>query len=86
MSLVTIFVAVLCNSILGLFFVAAARDGQHGQALFRGWYWFDQKAALYGWVPLAIGLLAWTISYGKKPGQKSKAGYAQIADFRWRQA
>ena len=25
----------------------------------RAWLWTDLKAALYGWIPLALGLLAW---------------------------
>jgi len=41
---------------------AVAATAGRGRALalvFRAWLWFDYKAALYGWVPIAIGLLAW---------------------------
>jgi hypothetical protein len=59
MSLVTIFAAVLCNSLLGVFLLPRLAMGSHRRTLFQAWWWFDQKAAMYGWVPLAIGLLAW---------------------------
>jgi hypothetical protein len=72
MSLLTIFVAVLCNSILGLFLLPRLAMAKHGHLLFRGWDWFNQKAALYGWVPLAIGLLAWDYFIWKEARPKLK--------------
>jgi len=75
MSLVTIFVAVLCNTVLGLFLLPRLAMSNHGRVLFRGWYWFNQHAAMYGWVPLAVGFACLgTISCGKKPGRRSRAG------------
>jgi len=50
-ELVTIFVAVLCNTILGLFLLPRLAMANHGRVLFRGWSWFNQMAAMYGWVP-----------------------------------
>ncbi len=59
MSLVTLLVAVLCNSLVGLLLLPRLAGGGHSRFVFRAWLWFDYKAALYGWVPIAIGLLAW---------------------------
>ena len=59
MSLVTLLVAVLCNSLVGLLLLPRLAGGGHSRFAFRAWLWFDYKAALYGWVPIAIGLLAW---------------------------
>src|SRR5258708_37123562 len=58
MSLVTILVAVLCNTLLGLFLLPRLAMAPHGRVLFPGWAWFNQQAAMYGSVPLALGLLA----------------------------
>lgn len=60
-SLVTLMVVVAANRLVLLFLLPSRATGQHAHLLFRGWLWFDQKTALYGWVPLAIGLLAWDI-------------------------
>src|SRR5260370_39700678 len=59
MSLMTIFAAVVFNTVLGLFLLPRLAAANHGRMLFRGWYWFDQMAALHGWVPLALCLLSW---------------------------
>ena len=72
MSLITILVAVLCNTVLGLFLLPRLAEAQHGRVLFRVWYWLDQKAALYGWVPLALGLLAWDYFIWKEARPKLK--------------
>lgn len=72
MSLVTILVAVLCNTVLGLFLLPRLANAHHGRLLFRGWSWFNQQAALYGWVPLALGLLAWDYFIWKEARPKVK--------------
>ncbi len=77
MSLVTIFVAVLCNTVLGLFLLPRLAMAKHGQVLFRGWYSFNQKAALYGWVPLALGLLAWDYFVWKEARPKVKGWFTR---------
>lgn len=59
MSLVTLLAAVSCNSLVGWLLLPKVASGMHGRAFFHGWLWFNQKAALYGWVPLAGALLAW---------------------------
>src|SRR5947208_15525152 len=77
MSLMTIFVAVLCNTILGLSLLPRLAMANHGRVLFRGWYWFNQKAAMYGWVPLAIGLLAWDYLVWKEARPKVKGWFTR---------
>ena len=77
MGLVTVLVAVLCNSILGLFLLPRLAQAHHARFLFRGWYWFDQKLALYGWVPLAIALLAWDYFVWKEARPKVKGWFTR---------
>ncbi|MGB2897977.1 MAG: hypothetical protein WBB89_01845 [Candidatus Acidiferrum sp.] len=77
MSLVTIFAAVLCNSLLGVFLLPRLAMANHGKALFRAWWWFDLKAAMYGWVPLAIGLLAWDYFVWKDARPKLKGWFTR---------
>ena len=77
MSLVTIFAAVLCNSLLGVFLLPRLATATHGRTLFRTWWWFDQKAAMYGWVPLAIGLLAWDYFVWKDARPKVKGWFTR---------
>ena len=59
MSLVTLLVAVLCNALVGLLLLPRLAAGGHSRFVFRTWLWFDHKAALYGWAPMALALLAW---------------------------
>ena len=59
LSLVTLFVAVACNTFVAWFLLPRFALGTHPRPVFRGWLWFDHKAALYGWIPVAIALLAW---------------------------
>src|SRR2546430_2615429 len=49
----------------------------HGRVLFRGWYWFNQRAAMYGWVPLAIGLLVWDYFVWKEARPKVKGWFTR---------
>jgi hypothetical protein len=59
MSLVTLLVAVLCNALIGQLLLPRLVAGGHSGFVFRAWLWFDYKAALYGWAPIALALLAW---------------------------
>jgi hypothetical protein len=59
MSLLTLMVAVGCNSLVVWFLVPRGVAGHPARMLFRAWLWLDEKGSLYGWVPLALGLLAW---------------------------
>jgi uncharacterized membrane protein len=77
MSLVIVLVAVLCNTLLGLFLLPRLALGNHSRMLFRAWYWFDLKVALYGWVPLAIALLAWDYFVWKEARPKVKGWFTR---------
>ena len=66
MSLVTLGVAAACNSAVALLVLARVDAGHlrrvavaHEGFAMRAWLWTDMKAAVYGWIPLALGLLAW---------------------------
>jgi hypothetical protein len=77
MSLVTLLVAVVCNSLIGLLLLPRLAEGRHSRFLFRAWLWFDIKAALYGWVPIAIGLLAWDHFVWKAAKPKVKGWFTR---------
>jgi hypothetical protein len=77
MSLVTLLVAVLCNALVGLLLLPRLAEGQHSRFVFRAWLWFDHKAALYGWVPLVLGLLAWDYLVWKAARPKVKAWFTR---------
>jgi len=66
MSLVTLVVAAGCNCLVACFLLprliaahAHPPTAMHAGLLVRGWLWTDLKASAYGWIPLALGLLAW---------------------------
>jgi hypothetical protein len=77
MSLVTLVVAVVCNSLVGMLVLPRLAEGRHSRFLFRAWLWFDYKAALYGWVPFAIGLLAWDYFVWKAARSKVKGWFTR---------
>ena len=58
-SLVILLVAVASNSLLAMFYLPRLAATDHSRLLFRAWLWLDLKAALYGWVILVLGLMAW---------------------------
>ena len=65
-SLVTLVVAATCNSVVACLILPRLAEGRahrfaaaHEGFAMRAWLWTDLKAAVYGWIPLALGLLAW---------------------------
>ena len=76
MSLVTLTVAVLSNALIATFVLPRLALGTHGK-VFRAWLWFDYQAALYGWVPIAIGLLAWDFLVWKEARPKIKGWFTR---------
>src|SRR5258708_40182408 len=56
MSLMTLLMAVACNALVAFLLLPRLADGRYSQ-FFQGWMWFDHKAALYGWVPVAAGVM-----------------------------
>jgi hypothetical protein len=77
MSLVTLLVAMLCNALVGLLLLPRLAAGGHSRLVFRAWLWFDNQAALYGWVPIALGLLAWDYFVWKSAKPKLKGWFTR---------
>lgn len=77
MSLSTLLIAVLCNTLVGLLLLPHLAERQHARFVFRAWLWFDHKAALYGWVPLVVGLLAWDFLVWKAARPKIKGWFTR---------
>ena len=59
LSFVTIFVAAGCNSLVAWLLLPRFASGHHPRFVFRAWLWLDHNTTLYGWIPLALGLLTW---------------------------
>jgi hypothetical protein len=71
-SLLTLLVAVLCNSLVGQWLLPRLAEGRNARLVFRAWLWFDNKFALYGWLPIAAALLAWDFLVWKAARPKVK--------------
>jgi len=69
-------VAVVCNSLLRVYLLPRLA-GHSTHAMFRGWIWVDEKLALYGWVPVAIALLAWDIFVWRESRPKVKGWFTR---------
>ena len=72
MSLVTLLVAVTCNTLVAFLLLPRLTGGARPLFIFRAWLWFDHKMGLYGWVPIAMGLLAWDYLVWKEARPKLK--------------
>ena len=77
MSLSTLLVAVLWNALVGFLLLPRLAEGGHSRFLFRAWLWFDYKAALYGWVPIACALLAWDYLVWKSAKPRIKGWFTR---------
>ncbi len=58
-SLVALLVAVSCNLLVAWLLLPRLVTGHPVGRVFRAWLWLDERASLYGWVLVAVGLLAW---------------------------
>lgn len=72
MSLMTLVVALMCNALVGVLLLPRLLERRHPHFLFRAWLWFDRTAALYGWIPLVLALLAWDYLVWKAARPKVK--------------
>jgi len=77
MSLVTLTVAVAANALVAFIFLPRLAAGPHARSLFRAWLWFDYKFAMYGWVPIAIALLAWDFLVWKEARPRVKGWFTR---------
>lgn len=71
-SLATLLLAVLCNALVGLVLLPQLVEVRHPRFFFQAWLWFDRKAALYGWAPFVVALLAWDYLVWKAARPKVK--------------
>src|SRR5664279_2626283 len=58
-SLALLFLAVIANTVAGMFLLPKLSTTHPSVLFFRGWLWADRESSLYGWVPLAAALLLW---------------------------
>ena len=58
-SLITLLAAVACNSAVALLVLPRLGHAHRAGGFFRAWLWMDNKVAIYGWIPIIGGLLAW---------------------------
>jgi hypothetical protein len=77
MSLATLVVAVACNTLVSLMLLPRLAHGDHPRTVFRVWLWINHNAALYGWVPIAIALLAWDFLVWKEARPKIKGWFTR---------
>jgi len=77
MSMVTLLVAVACNAMVAMLLLPRFAAGPHARFVFRAWLWADEKAALYGWVPVAAALLAWDYLVWKEARPKIKGWFTR---------
>jgi hypothetical protein len=80
MSLMTLLLAVACNALVAFLMLPRLAESAHSaqsRAFFRGWVWFDHKAAMYGWVPIAAGMLAWDYLVWKEARPKVRGWFTR---------
>ncbi len=77
MSLVTLLVAVAANGLVAVFLLPRYSGVHNAHFVFRAWWWFDQKFALYGWVLFAVALLAWDYFIWKEARPKIKGWFTR---------
>ena len=59
-SLLLLTIVIACNSLVDLYLLPRLVTGHQPRPLFRGWVWLDEKSSSYGWVAVALALLAWS--------------------------
>jgi hypothetical protein len=69
-GLLILLLAIIANSLAGWFVLPRLVAAHPSQFFFRAWFWLDLKSALYGWMPLAAGLLAWEFLVWRKIRKK----------------
>ena len=72
-SLITLLLVVLSNGLVAWRLLPRYSHLQHAGLYFRSWLWITDKAAIYGWAPLAVAILAWDYFVRRKARQKIKS-------------
>ena len=73
-SLVTLGAAALCNSMITWFLLPRLASSR-GARIFGAWLWLDQKASLYGWAPIILGILCWDYFVWRRSRRARQAGH-----------
>jgi hypothetical protein len=58
-SLLVILLAVIGNEVTGWLLLPKMAATHPSGHFFRTWLWVDRETSVYGWMPLALGLLMW---------------------------
>ena len=77
MSLVTLMVAVACNSLVAWFLLPRLVAEHPSRFFFRAWLWANHAGASWGWVPLAGAILAWDYFVWRKYKNKVKGWFTR---------
>src|SRR5579884_948320 len=86
-SLLTLLIAVVCNSLLAWYLLPRFTASHHAPFFFRAWLWTSEKASLYGWAPVAAGLLAWDYFIWRKSRPKVKGWFTRkVLTLSWSRA
>jgi hypothetical protein len=71
-SLAVLLLAVIGNSVAGVFLLPKLSAAHPATLFFRAWLWLDHQGARYGWMPLAAALLAWEFFVWRKFRRKKR--------------
>jgi hypothetical protein len=66
LSLAVLLLAMIGNSVAGLYLLPRLSVAHPSVFFFRAWLWTDREGALYGWMPLAAALLLWEFFVWRK--------------------
>jgi len=72
-SLCTLLLVVICNGLVAILLLPRFSHAHYAGFYFRSWLWLTDNAAIYGWAPLAAGILAWDYFVRRKSRQKIKS-------------
>ncbi len=65
-SLVVLLLAAIGNGVTGWLLLPKLAATHPAGLFFRGWLWADREMSVYGWMPLAAGLLTWEFYVWRK--------------------
>lgn len=77
MALAVLLLTILANSAAAWMVLPKVAATHPKNLLFRAWLWSDLEGAKYGWIPLAVALLAWEFFVWRKV-RKRKAAAPKI--------
>lgn len=78
MSLATLTVAIAGNALVAWMLLPRLTTVHQTWSLFRVWLWLNEKGSLYGWAPVALGLMAWDFFIGRVKGTRLRGWMARL--------